>query len=68
MATRRQLLSGAALAAGAVALPGGAAGAAAPAGLFPLGVTSGDPLPAGVVLWTRLISDHGLPRRAVEVD
>lgn len=46
MPTRRQLLSGAAIAAGAIALPGGgAAYASAPADLFPIGVASGDRCP-----------------------
>ncbi|MET0415071.1 MAG: twin-arginine translocation signal domain-containing protein, partial [Actinoplanes sp.] len=54
MPTRRQLLTGAAVAAGAAALPAGAAALpasaaqAAPADLFPLGVASGDPLPRAV--------------------
>jgi alkaline phosphatase D len=64
MPTRRQILSGAAVAAGVAALPG-AASAAAP-DLFPLGVASGDPLPDGVILWTRLVRP-GLSRR-VEVE
>lgn len=68
MPTRRQLLSGAALAAGAIALPGGAAYASAPADLFPLGVASGDPLNDRVILWTRLVKDGGLPHRPVEVE
>ncbi|BCY09205.1 alkaline phosphatase [Actinoplanes sp. L3-i22] len=69
MPTRRQLLSGAAIAAGAIALPGGgAAYASAPADLFPIGVASGDPLPDAVILWTRLIKEGGLPHKAIEVD
>jgi alkaline phosphatase D len=67
MPTRRQLLAGAAAAAGAAALPATAA-YAAPADLFPLGVASGDPLPGGVILWTRLLSDAGLRNRRIEVD
>ena len=39
---------------------------------FTLGVASGDPLPDGIVLWTRLASDPlnggGMPDKAVEVD
>ncbi|WP_250008347.1 alkaline phosphatase [Actinoplanes sp. M2I2] len=70
MPTRRQILSGAAVAAGAAALPSSARPAAALAGppddLFALGVASGDPLPDGVVLWTRLVR-AGL-RRSVEVE
>ncbi|MGK5682661.1 alkaline phosphatase D family protein [Actinoplanes sp. URMC 104] len=65
MLTRRQILSGAAVAAGASALPGTAA-AHGTGELFPLGVASGDPLPDAVILWTRLVR-AGL-RRPVEVD
>ncbi|MFI5843389.1 alkaline phosphatase D family protein [Catenuloplanes sp. NPDC051500] len=43
-----------------------------PAGLFTLGVASGDPLPDGVVLWTRLAPDPlrggGMPDRPVQVE
>ncbi|GAA2660603.1 alkaline phosphatase D family protein [Paractinoplanes durhamensis] len=68
MPTRRQLLAGAAVAAGAAALPATAA-YAAPADLFPLGVASGDPLPTGVILWTRLVKDGAaLPNRRVDVE
>jgi alkaline phosphatase D len=40
---------------------------------FTLGVASGDPVPAGVVLWTRLapqplLPDGGMPARTVRVD
>ncbi|HYD85414.1 MAG TPA: PhoD-like phosphatase N-terminal domain-containing protein, partial [Opitutus sp.] len=46
--------------------------AQAPANPFRLGVASGDPLPDGVVLWTRLASDPlnggGMPAKTVEVD
>jgi len=66
MPTRRQLLAGAAVAAGAAALPSTAA-YAAPADLFPLGVASGDPLPDGVILWTRLLGSS-VPARRVEVE
>ncbi|WP_311776102.1 alkaline phosphatase D family protein [Paractinoplanes abujensis] len=66
MPTRRHLLAGAAAAAGAAALPAGAAHATGTAGLFPLGVASGDPLPTAVILWTRLVR-AGL-RRPVEVE
>jgi alkaline phosphatase D len=42
-----------------------------PGGLFQLGVASGDPLPDGVVLWTRLAphptTGGGMPDRAVPV-
>src|SRR5688572_7158435 len=76
MFTRRQLLTGAAAAAGAAALPAvptaSTASAGRSAGPFALGVASGDPLPDGVVLWTRLIADAGgragaWYRRPVEV-
>jgi alkaline phosphatase D len=78
---RRRLVAGAA--AGLVAGPlllrpeGGFAhvrtglDAPLPAGLFTLGVASGDPLPDGVVIWTRLAPDPlhggGMPDRAVPV-
>ena len=68
MPTRRQILSGAAVAAGAVALPAGTAHAGPVADLFPLGVASGDPLPDGVILWTRLIRDGAPLRRPVTVE
>lgn len=63
---RRQALTGAAVAAGAVVLgsasPSGSSAAATPpaaetADPFLLGVASGDPLPDAVVLWTRLVRD-----------
>jgi alkaline phosphatase D len=43
-----------------------------PPGLFSLGVASGDPLPDGVVLWTRLapapVDGGGMPDRVVPVE
>ena len=76
MPTRRHVLTGAAAAAGAIALPltavdpavahpGGPGGG----GPFALGVASGDPLPDGVILWTRLLRPRrrALPAAAVEV-
>ncbi|WP_052850464.1 alkaline phosphatase D family protein [Streptomyces avicenniae] len=71
--------------AGQLAAPGAARGATVaarpahrpavaplPDGLFTLGVASGDPLPDGVVLWTRLAPDPlhggGMPDRTVEVE
>ncbi|NEB05930.1 alkaline phosphatase D family protein [Streptomyces sp. SID13726] len=49
-----------------------AAAAALPDGVFGLGVASGDPLPDGIVLWTRLAPDPlhggGMPDSAVEVE
>ena len=81
--SRRTLLQGAALTASAVAGTsfGGATAWAAPAPNrgpvrqpFTLGVASGDPLPDGVVLWTRLAPDplaadgrSGMPDRVVPV-
>jgi alkaline phosphatase D len=72
--TRRRILLGGAAALGAAALTG----VATPAdrrGLFSLGIASGDPLPDGVVLWTRLAPDPlapdglgGMPDQAVPVD
>lgn len=62
--------------AGAVLLGAGATAAAAPGRVpgdpFQLGVASGDPLPDGVVLWTRLApkpldDDGGMPGRPVPV-
>ncbi|GAB7048584.1 alkaline phosphatase D family protein [Catenuloplanes indicus] len=67
---RRGVLAG--LATGPLLLrPGRARGAGGPLpdGLFALGVASGDPLPDGVVIWTRLAPvAGGMPDRAVEVD
>jgi alkaline phosphatase D len=56
---RRAFLAGAAaVAAGAAVAPQGRAALAGPsADPFGLGVASGDPLPGGVVLWTRLVRD-----------
>jgi alkaline phosphatase D len=53
---RRQVLAGAAVAAGAAVMGAGSAGAET-AEPFLLGVASGDPLPDGVMLWTRLVRD-----------
>ena len=76
---RRRFLTAGAAAVGAAAsgqvLLAGTARAAQsplPAGVFSLGVASGDPLPDGVVLWTRLAPDPlhggGMPARAVPVE
>lgn len=72
-ATRRRVLLGGAAALGVAAVTG----LATPTerrGLFSLGVASGDPLPDGVVLWTRLAPDPlapdgrgGLPDQPVSV-
>ncbi|GIJ52354.1 alkaline phosphatase [Virgisporangium aliadipatigenens] len=83
IARRRFVAGGAGLVAGLVAGPAllGPEGAAAvprpgapeplPAGLFTLGVASGDPAPDGVVLWTRLApqptAGGGMPERVVPV-
>jgi alkaline phosphatase D len=75
---RRRFLQGGAALAGLIALsrlPGDAAHAAVPRfDTYPckLGVASGDPLPHGVVLWTRLVPepfarDGGMPRTDVSV-
>ncbi|MEU5316407.1 alkaline phosphatase D family protein [Streptomyces sp. NPDC021056] len=49
-----------------------AAGTTLPDGVFSLGVTSGDPLPDGIVLWTRLAPDPlnggGMPDEVVPVE
>ncbi|MDG9719136.1 alkaline phosphatase [Streptomyces sp. DH24] len=76
---RRRFLTAGAAALGAAAsaqlwLPGSARAAETPLsdGVFSLGVASGDPLPDGVVLWTRLAPDPlnggGMPDRAVPVE
>ena len=60
---RRQALTGAAVAAGALVVGTGAASAASTgpvaetADPFLLGVASGDPLPDAIMLWTRLVRD-----------
>ena len=71
---RRRFLAGAATVAGAAVL-GTATGASAEhdtSGPFRLGVASGDPLPDGVVLWTRLVRDPydagSMPSRPVRVE
>ncbi|WP_206619558.1 alkaline phosphatase D family protein [Streptomyces hoynatensis] len=80
-AGRRRFLTGTGAAA-ALALSGGLAGVATADGRargrerrdpFTLGVASGDPLPDGVVLWTRLAPEPlepygGMPRSAVQVE
>ncbi|MFI1567874.1 alkaline phosphatase D family protein [Streptomyces sp. NPDC020490] len=76
---RRRFLTAGAAVLGAAAsvqlwLPGTARAAAAtlPDGVFALGVASGDPLPDGVVLWTRLAPDPlnggGMPDDVVPVE
>jgi alkaline phosphatase D len=79
--TRRAFVRGTLAAAGALPLTGAAAGLVGcgtpplppglPDGLFALGVASGDPLPDGVVLWTRLapapVAGGGMPGVAVPV-
>jgi alkaline phosphatase D len=76
MVTRRHVLAGAAVSAGAIALPLTAVDPAAAhpevpdgGGPFALGVASGDPLPDGVILWTRLLRQSGaLAARPVQVE
>jgi len=64
---RRQALVGVAATVG-VALAGSPSAVAETADPFALGVASGDPLPDGVVLWTRLFRESGsLPDRAIPV-
>jgi alkaline phosphatase D len=76
---RRRFLTAGAAVVGAAAsaqlwLPTTARAAEAPLPdkVFSLGVTSGDPLPDGVVLWTRLAPDPlhggGMPNRVVQVE
>ncbi len=70
------LVLGGAAALGTVSLSGACAapgpGGRLPDGLFSLGVSSGDPLPDGIVLWTRLAPEAlaldgrgGMPQRTV---
>jgi alkaline phosphatase D len=63
MVTRRQVLTGAAGVAGAAAIPTAFSDSALahPSSPFGLGVASGDPLPEGVILWTRLMNPGGRP-------
>lgn len=76
---RRRFLTAGAAVLGAAAsaqlwLPGTARAAEAdlPDGVFSLGIASGDPLPDGIVLWTRLAPDPlnggGMPDSAVPVE
>ena len=75
--SRRLFLSGSAAVASGPLLIGPEGGYAqaqlpVPADVFQLGVASGDPLPDGIVLWTRLApqpaSGGGMPDRVVPVD
>jgi alkaline phosphatase D len=71
--SRRLFLAGAGATGIAVATGWRTSAAASPLPdeLFTLGVASGDPLPDGVILWTRLapqpVSGGGMPNRAVPV-
>ncbi|MDF3297484.1 alkaline phosphatase D family protein [Streptomyces tropicalis] len=75
---RRLLAGGAAVVGAAAAAPlwrqaaARAAGPRLPEGVFGLGIASGDPLPDGVVLWTRLAPEPlhggGMPDRALPVE
>jgi len=75
MPTRRHVLTGAAVTAGAIVLPLTAADPAVAhpqvpeeAAPFALGVASGDPLPDGVILWTRLVrAGAAMPARPITV-
>jgi alkaline phosphatase D len=77
---RRTVLAGAALASGTMALSvagspaaraASAGSASVPADPFALGVAAGDPLPTGLILWTRLVNDPldatSMPARDIEV-
>lgn len=73
-ATRRRVLLGAAATLGVAAVTG-LASPTERRGPFSLGIASGDPVPDGVVLWTRLAPDPlapdglgGLPDQPVPVD
>ena len=78
--SRRQVLAGTAVVAGASALVAPTAAQAAPPAdtsadteaPFQLGIASGDPLPDAVVLWTRLVRDPydaaSMPSRPVPVN
>ena len=61
--SRRTLISGSAAVAAGPLLVRGSEGL--PDGIFALGVASGDPLPDGIVLWTRLT---GLSETSVPVE
>ncbi|MCE7797987.1 alkaline phosphatase D family protein [Sphingobium sufflavum] len=68
---RRQWLAGAGVSAAILSMGARAAGLG-PDRLFTLGVASGEPLPDGVLLWTRLApaplqGDGGMPSRSVPV-
>lgn len=72
---RRQVLTGAAALGGAAVIGGTprvVAGTPRLPDPFQLGVASGDPLPNGVILWTRLVRDpadaRSVPARAVPVE
>ncbi|MBC8103356.1 MAG: alkaline phosphatase D family protein [Cytophagales bacterium] len=75
--TRRSFLGGAGALAGLVVatqMPDRAWGQVASGSPFTLGVASGDPLPDGVVLWTRLATDPlnasgtgGMPQRNIPI-
>ncbi|MEV5297198.1 alkaline phosphatase D family protein [Amycolatopsis methanolica] len=74
--TRRQVLIAGGAALGAAAFAGWGTASASPVrDPFTLGVASGDPLPDGVVLWTRLAPEPlaadglgGMPSKAVPVE
>ena len=66
------MLAGSAVGAAALLSIGARGAVALPAGLFALGVASGDPVSDGMILWTRLVADAmdengGMPPIAVAV-
>jgi alkaline phosphatase D len=63
--SRRRLLASAAIV--PLASLAGCVSSSLPFGLFTLGVASGEPTSTGVVLWTRLAPDAGMPEAPVEV-
>jgi alkaline phosphatase D len=63
--SRRSLLATAAIV--PLASLAGCVSSGLPSGLFTLGVASGEPTASGVVLWTRLAPEAGMPEAPVEV-
>jgi alkaline phosphatase D len=64
--SRRRLLASATIV--PLASLAGCVSTSLPSGLFTLGVASGEPTPSGVVLWTRLAPEAGMPETPVEVE
>jgi len=72
LALTRRMVIGGSVAAAALSAIGARGAIPLPAGLFSLGVASGDPEPDGVILWTRLAPDPmapdgGMPPEAIAV-